>query len=1065
MGVSGLPDLTGLVGGGTGRLAAAERPNVILFLADDLGWGDLGCQGHPLIQTPHLDAFAKQGLRLTQCYSASAVCSPSRSALLTGRTPYRNGVFTWIAEGAPVHLRPSEITLPKLLREAGYATCHTGKWHLNGLFNKPGHPQPGEHGYDWWLATQNNADPSHHNPRNFVRNGQPVGPLEGYSAPLVVGEAVRWLKTEWKRDQPFFLAVWTHEPHYPIQSDPRFQALYPQLTDEVQRAHHANVTQLDAAFGELMQSLDDLQLTQNTCVVFTSDNGPEGDGVKSPGRGSTGGLRGRKRDLHEGGIRVPGLVRWPGQIAPGSVQSAPVIGSDLFATLLAVARVAPPADRVLDGVNVLPQWRGEVARVERPQPLYWRLDMAPNARIALRDGDWKILGSADRTRFELYNLAADEQETTDLSGREPERFETLKRRLLDQTAAIEAEGPDWWRALSPNGGTEPRPPQPAPRQPKPDPGKKAKDQARVNATTATQVFLDRAPVSVVAAETQLAPTVATLLATAGSRAGSSVASTVGASIDSAVPTSASSTAATSPMNTAAATATTTGTAKEIATGAAAAADGRPPNVIFILADDLGYTDLGCQGSRYYETPQIDRLAAAGLRFTNHHHCPNCTPTRAALMTGQYAPRTGVYTVGGIDRFRWRERPLKPVENVVNLPLDRQTVAQALQGAGYATALFGKWHLGEKGPYHPSRRGFDEALVTMGKHFDFETNPASEVPAGAYLADFLTDKACDFIRRQRSQPFFLYLPHFGVHAPHQAKPELERKFRDKPAVGGHRNPTYAAMIASVDQGVGRVLDLLDELQLAERTLVIFASDNGGVGGYVREGIKEGGDVTDNAPLRSGKGSLYEGGTRVPLIARWPGVIAPGGRCDLPTIHVDLFPTLLEATGAPAPAQVLDGESLVPLFKNPAGRLKREAIFQHFPGYLGAGAGRWRTLPVSVVQQGEWKLLEFLEDGRLELYHLGDDLGETRNLAEEQPERTRELKARLEAWRRSINAPMPQANREQEPADANERAETMPAATPQTAAARKTGGNRDDTPTNPRRGTRRARQQKANAAKPR
>ncbi|MFM7163465.1 MAG: sulfatase-like hydrolase/transferase, partial [Planctomycetaceae bacterium] len=265
----------------------------------------------------------------------------------------------------------------------------------------------------------------------------------------------------------------------------------------------------------------------------------------------------------------------------------------------------------------------------------------------------------------------------------------------------------------------------------------------------------------------------------------------------------------------------------------------------------------------------------------------------------------------------------------------------------------------------------------------------------------------------ARPFFLYLPHFGVHAPHEAKPELEEKFRQKGAVGGHRNPTYAAMIASVDQSVGRVLDLLEELRLSEQTIVLFASDNGGVGGYVREGIKEAGDVTDNAPLRSGKGSLYEGGTRVPLIARWPGVIAPGGRCDLPTIHVDLFPTLLEATGAAAPAQPLDGESLVPLFKNPAGTLRREAIFQHFPGYLGAGPGRWRTLPVSLVQQGEWKLLEFLEDGRLELYNLQDDLGETRNLAEEQPERTRELKARLDAWRRSIKAPLPQENTEREP----------------------------------------------------
>ncbi|MFM8580324.1 MAG: sulfatase-like hydrolase/transferase, partial [Planctomycetaceae bacterium] len=531
------------------------------------------CQGHPVIQTPNLDAFAKQGLRLTQCYSASAVCSPSRSALLTGRTPYRNGVFTWIAEGAPVHLRPSEITLPGLLRQAGYATCHSGKWHLNGLFNQAGHPQPGEHGYDWWLATQNNADPSHLNPRNFVRNGRPVGPLEGYSAPLVVAEAVRWLRTEWKRDQPFFLAVWTHEPHYPIASDPRYEALYPELTDAVQRAHHANVTQLDAAFGELLRELDGLEVAQNTCVVFTSDNGPEGDGVKTPGRGSTGGLRGRKRDLHEGGIRVPGLVRWPGQITPGSVQSAPVIGSDLFATLLAVAGVAPPTDRVLDGVNVLPQWRGEVARVERPQPLYWRLDMAPNARIALRDGDWKILGNADRTRFELYNLGEDERETTDLSDREPERFAELKRRLLEQTAAVEAEGPDWWRTLSPNGGTEPRPAKPAPKTAGAGPRKQGTDQARGGPIPGPQADHGEAAENRAPGGFREAGLVATAVATRATAEAAAAVSAV---------------AAVAP-EVAVAPVVAVEASKE-GSRADRAAAGRPPNVVFILADDLGYTD-------------------------------------------------------------------------------------------------------------------------------------------------------------------------------------------------------------------------------------------------------------------------------------------------------------------------------------------------------------------------------------------------------------------------------------------------------------------------------------------
>jgi arylsulfatase A-like enzyme len=201
-----------------------------------------------------------------------------------------------------------------------------------------------------------------------------------------------------------------------------------------------------------------------------------------------------------------------------------------------------------------------------------------------------------------------------------------------------------------------------------------------------------------------------------------------------------------------------------------------------MADDLGYTDLACFGSKYYETPNIDKLASQGMKLTSHHHCQNCQPTRAALMSGQYAARTGVYTVGGIDRFDWSTRPLRPVDNVTELPLEKKTVAQAMKTAGYATGMFGKWHLGESGDYHPGKRGFDEAIVSMGQHFDFKTNPRTEYPQGQYLADFLTDKAVDFIQRHKDAPFFLYLPHFGVHSPYQAKPELIAKFKDKAARG-------------------------------------------------------------------------------------------------------------------------------------------------------------------------------------------------------------------------------------------------------------------------------------------
>ena len=451
-----------------------------------------------------------------------------------------------------------------------------------------------------------------------------------------------------------------------------------------------------------------------------------------------------------------------------------------------------------------------------------------------------------------------------------------------------------------------------------------------------------------------------------------------------------------------------------------------PNIIFIMADDLGWTDTATYGSKYYETPNIDRLAAQGMKLLSHHHCQNCTPTRAALLSGQYGARTGVYTVGGIGRFDWSSRPLRPVDNVTELPLDRDIIAKQLKAGGYATGMFGKWHIGERGEFLPGKRGFDEAIVSAGVHFNFATNPKTDYPKGQYLADFLTDKAVDFITRHKDEPFFLYLPHFGVHSPHQAKADLVAKFKPKAGVGGHNNPTYAAMIASVDESVGRVMKTLDDLKLADNTVLIFTSDNGGVGGYdrpdglIREPGKEGkakkttandedgGGITDNAPLRSGKGSLYEGGTREPFIVRWPGVTKPGSTSDVPTAHVDIFPTFLELGSAPKPRQVLDGESLVKLLRDPSAKLQRDAIFQHFPGYLGSGPGLWRTTPVSVIQAGDWKLMEFLEDGKLELYNLREDIGETKNLVADMPDKAKELHARLVAWRKEVNAPMPTKN---------------------------------------------------------
>ena len=445
----------------------------------------------------------------------------------------------------------------------------------------------------------------------------------------------------------------------------------------------------------------------------------------------------------------------------------------------------------------------------------------------------------------------------------------------------------------------------------------------------------------------------------------------------------------------------------------AASAARQPNIVFILADDLGYTDLACYGSHFYETPNIDRLAGQGMRFTDGYTCgPNCQPTRAALISGQYMPRTGIYTVGSIDRFNWQSRPLRPVDNVTKLPLEKITIAQSLRQAGYATGMFGKWHLGNDGPYYPGKRGFEEAIESSGRHFNFATDPVVAYPKGQYLADFLTDQAVDFIRRHQHERFFLYLPHFGVHSPHQAKPELIAKFKGKAPAGGHNDPAYAAMIYSVDESVGRILDLLDELRLANNTLVIFSSDNGGVGGYEREGIQQANGITDNAPLRGGKGMLYEGGIRVPYIFRWSGKIAEGSVCSHPINSVDLYPTLLEIAGAQPPANYpLDGDSYAQRLMDGGKEASPPSpIYWHFPGYLGAGAGTWRTTPAGAIRLGDWKLLEFFEEDRVELYNLRDDVGEAKNLAATEPAKAKELHEKLIAWRKKLHAPMPTKNGE-------------------------------------------------------
>jgi len=430
-----------------------------------------------------------------------------------------------------------------------------------------------------------------------------------------------------------------------------------------------------------------------------------------------------------------------------------------------------------------------------------------------------------------------------------------------------------------------------------------------------------------------------------------------------------------------------------------------PNIVLIYIDDLGWKDLGVMGSDYYQTPHIDRLASQGMIFTNAYaNAPNCAPSRASLLTGQYTPRHGIYTVNSAARGKARDRKLVPIPNAATLVPQAVTLAEVLKSLGYVSASIGKWHLGVDPETGPLGQGFDlniggnRAGHPRSYFSPYHNSDLADAPGGEYLTDRLTAEALKFIDNHQDQPFFLYLTHYAVHTPLQAREELIAKYRGQ-GEGGQSNPIYAAMIESVDQSVGSILGRLDDLGLRDDTIVLFFSDNGGYG-----------PATSMEPLRGAKGMLYEGGIRVPLIVRWPGKVEPGATCAAPVIGTDLFPTFLDITGAPRPQeQPLDGESLAPLLTG-RGTLDRDALFWHFPAYLeayrgGRSQGPWRTTPAGAIRQGDWKLIEFFEDGRLELYNLKEDIGEANNLAETRPGKAKALHERLKAWRRSVNAPVP------------------------------------------------------------
>lgn len=445
---------------------------------------------------------------------------------------------------------------------------------------------------------------------------------------------------------------------------------------------------------------------------------------------------------------------------------------------------------------------------------------------------------------------------------------------------------------------------------------------------------------------------------------------------------------------------------------------RPPNIILILADDLGWRDTGFTGSRYYETPYIDSIARAGVNFSQAYSAANlCSPSRAALLTGRYPARLGLTFLTRDGARRPLElppdpyfdvgRPLMSVRYPDHLERSEVTLAQYLHEAGYVSALVGKWHLGGEG-HGANDFGFDynyggTAIGRPPSYFDPYTSeylpgrigfaPREE---GEYLLDREAEEATAFVRAHQGEPFFLYWSTYSVHEPVQAKPERIRYFAEKAAPDEQNNPVYAAMLSHLDDAVGRLLATLDEAGLSDNTVVILTSDNGG---YT--------EVTSNAPLKGTKQGPYEGGMRVPLFVRWPGVAAPGSTVDTPVHGVDLFSTILDiADIEEIPGTAIDGMSLLPAL-NGSAEIEREALYWHFPHYGLAPHPRDDSPPHAIIREGKWKLIHYFE-GDTELYDLVADPGETRDLASSEPARVLEMQAKLDNWLMETNAAIPVSN---------------------------------------------------------
>ncbi|MEM7144678.1 MAG: sulfatase-like hydrolase/transferase [Verrucomicrobiota bacterium] len=906
--------------------AKENNPNVVLIFADDLGYGDLSCYGATKVKTPHLDRLAAEGRRFTDAHSASAVCTPSRYALLTGDYPLRKGLSKPVFLKTGLVIDTERQTLADVMKSAGYATACIGKWHLGFGKDAPNwngelKPGPLELGFDYYYGV---PVVNSHPPFVYVENYNVVGLLPDdpfvFGKPAktreffekmgtnqiggadaaharyddeavgttLTGKAVKWIKDQGK--QPFFLFLSTTNIHHPFTPHPRFKG-----TSEC-GPYGDFIHELDWIVGEIMHTLEEQGVADDTLVIFTSDNGGMfnvgGQDAWDAGHRLNGELLGFKFGAWEGGHRVPFIARWPGKIKAGSTSDQLISNIDLIATMASLTGTELKEGQAQDSVDVLAALTGNPEKSVRDHLV---LAASKPTHLAIRQGKWIYIpaqGSggftaakrgahafggpaavtyagfdnsdiengtikADAPPAQLYDLENDLTQTKNLFREHPEVVKDLKT-LLESYAPLEKQ-------LDP-------------------PSQKGKKGSAANPS--------------------------------------------------------------------------------ISPGA-----GRP-NIIFVLADDLGYSDISCYGAKKVKTPHLDQLAAEGLRFTDFHTAASiCSPSRAAFLTGGYPQRAGLYM--GIN-------PNRRAHWFLGLHPDEITIAEHLKEQGYATHMVGKWHLGTEPEFLPRTQGFDTYygmpcnFSHSPKFFDEDEEVFAKTPLDQ-LTELYTGRVTEIIRKSGDQPFFLYYAHNYPHTPYEAS----KRFK-----GSSQDGVRGDIMQEMDWGIGEMMKALEESGQAENTLVIFTSDNG---------------PTKNEyalPYRGTKYVTLEGGHRVPFILHWPAQIKKARVLDTPTHAMDLFPTLSEIVGASIPSnRTYDGLSLVPLFKGQKlARAAKEPFFYYNCENLQAvRMGDWKLhLPRTTEQLPFWEKNKAF--GQLEaplLYNLEKDPGESVDVAENHPDVVTEI----------------------------------------------------------------------------